>query len=102
MALKKGIASAQISAFMTEGKEEEPEQTKAPVERKRTAGTHSDRTTGKGLLPSKGTYEQKTQRVNLLLQPSIYKAAKKQAKALGYRSFNDYVNELLKAQTARG
>ena len=96
MALKKGIASAQINAFITEGKEEEPEEVIQPIEEKpeKAAGTPS-----KGLLPAK-TYEQKTQRVNLLLQPSIYKAAKKQAKALGYKSFNDYVNELLKAQTS--
>ena len=95
MALKKGIASAQISAFMTEGKEEEPEEVTQPVEEKKAAGT-----TSKGLLPAKGASEQKTQRVNLLLQPSVYKAAKRQAKALGYKSFNDYINELLKAQTA--
>lgn len=97
MALKKDFAASQISAFITEGKQEEPEQVTQPVEEIPAAGTPS-----KGLLPAKGAYEQKTQRVNLLLQPSVYKAAKKQAKQLGYKSFNDYINELLKAQTARG
>lgn len=99
MAFKKDKAAAQITAFITEGKEDEPEQVIQPVEKKRTASTHSK---GRGLLQAQA-YEQKSQRVNLLLQPSIYKAAKKQAKQLGYKSFNDYVNELLKAQTsARG
>ena len=94
MAFKKDKAASQIAAFITEGKEE-PEQV-TPIEEK-TPSTPS-----KGLLPAKGNYEQKTQRVNLLLQPSVYKAAQKQYKQLGYKSFNDYVNELLKAQTARG
>ena len=105
MAFKKDKAAAQIAAFMTEGKDTEPEQIPQPVEKKRAAGTHgthSTHSTGKGLLPAKGNYEQKTKRVNLLLQPSVYKAAQRQAKQLGYKSFNDYVNELLKAQTAEG
>ena len=107
MAFKKDKAAAQISAFITEDKAEpiaEPKEvkkpkttktTKKPIEEKPAAGTPS-----KGLLPIKGAYEYKTQRVNLLLQPSVYKAAKKQAKQLGFKSFNDYVNELIKAQIA--
>lgn len=102
MAFKKDKAAAQIAAFMTEGKDTEPEQVTQPIEKKRAAGTHGAHTTGKGLLPAKANYEQKTKRVNLLLQPSVYKAAQRQAKQLGYKSFNDYVNELLKAQTAEG
>lgn len=102
MAFKKDKASAQISAFITEDKAEavadpaevkKPKTTKKPIEEKPAAGLPS-----KGLLPVKGAYENKTQRVNLLLQPSVYKAAKKQYKQLGFKSFNDYVNELLKAQ----
>jgi len=100
MAFKKDKAASQIAAFITEGKEE-PEQV-TPVEEKIPAKRQAAGTPSKGLLPAKGNYEQKTQRVNLLLQPSVYKAAQKQYKQLGYKSFNDYVNELLKAQTARG
>lgn len=104
MAFKKDKAAAQISAFITEDREEaiteptevkENKATKKPVEEKQAAGLPS-----KGLLPVKGAYENKTQRVNLLLQPSVYKQAKKQAKQLGFKSFNDYINELLKAQIA--
>ena len=104
MALKKDKAAAQISAFITEDKAEpiaeptevkKPKTTKKPIEEKPAAGLPS-----KGLLPVKGAYENKTQRVNLLLQPSVYKQAKKQAKQLGFKSFNDYINELLKAQIA--
>ena len=95
---KKSLSAAQISAFLSQDTEadlvrEQPEQ---------AAPEQDSITPIKGTMPAKGGYEPKSQRVNLLLQPSIYKAAKKQAKALGYRSFNDYINELLKAQTARG
>ena len=104
MAFKKDKAAAQISAFITDDKAEpiaepkevkKPKTARKPIEEKQAAGLPS-----KGLLPIKGAYEYKTQRVNLLLQPSVYKAAKKQAKQLGFKSFNDYVNELIKAQIA--
>lgn len=39
--------------------------------------------------------ETKSKRVNLLIKPSLYSKANKQAKKLGYKSFNDFVNSVL-------
>lgn len=41
--------------------------------------------------------EKRTRRVQLVLQPSLYERAEAQYKALGYRSFNDYITSILEA-----
>lgn len=103
---KKNLASAQINAFLSQDIEAEPveEKQEAPAKvnpaatdaKQEPAEPKKASTTFTGLKPTER--EAKSKRVNLLLQPSVYKEAKKQAKALGFKSFNDYINELLKAQ----
>lgn len=41
------------------------------------------------------SYETKSRRVQLLIQPSIYEEGKRRAAALGIRSFNDYITQLV-------
>lgn len=42
--------------------------------------------------------EKRTRRVQLVFQPSLYEKAEAKYKALGYRSFNDYINSILEAE----
>lgn len=42
--------------------------------------------------------EKRTRRVQLVFQPSLYEKAEAHYKALGYRSFNDYINSILEAE----
>lgn len=46
-------------------------------------------------IAKKKKAETKSKRVNLLIKPSLYKQAVKQANRLGYNSFNDFINSLL-------
>lgn len=39
--------------------------------------------------------EKRTRRVQLVFQPSLYDKAEAEYKALGYKSFNDYVHSIL-------
>ncbi len=43
--------------------------------------------------------ERRTRRVQIVLSPSLYEKAENRYKALGFRSFNDYVNKLLQLDT---
>jgi len=46
-------------------------------------------------IAKKKKEETKSKRVNLLIKPSLFSKASKQAKKLGYKSFNDFINAIL-------
>lgn len=42
--------------------------------------------------------EKRTRRVQIVLQPSLYKKIEAHYKELGYKSFNDYINSILEEE----
>lgn len=93
---KKDFSKSQIGRFM--------ESTNEPIEENTIAyGSSADaeqieekvQQANTLRIAKKKKEETKSKRVNLLIKPSLYSKANKQAKKLGYKSFNDFINSIL-------